>query len=114
MRIGRLGSIPRAGRRRSTAGAKSRGGAVRGSPEFAENDAPRVKLTGLLVREVWRNTRNPPRVIAGLVEALGGEHKSGGGSAWRDSPACMLTHCSGLRNGGNRLWVRAQCKNKMN
>jgi hypothetical protein len=64
--------------------------------------------------EVRRNTRNPPRVTAGLVEALGGERKSGGGSARRDSPACVFTRYSRLRNEGKRLWVRAQCKNKLN
>jgi hypothetical protein len=32
---------------------------------------------------------NPPRVTAGLAEALGGKHEGDSRSAWRDSPACI-------------------------
>ena len=81
------------------------------SPWFIENDAPGVKSTRAWVRRIRRNTRNPPRVTAGLAEALGGECKGGGGSARHDSPVCAFTRCSGLGDRGKRLWVRAQCKN---
>ena len=53
-----------------------------------ELDAPGLKSTRAWVRRVRRNTRNPPRVTAGLAEALGGKCKGGGGSARHDSPAC--------------------------
>ena len=68
------------------------------SPEFVENNAPGVKSTRAWVRRVRRNMRSPPRVTEGLSEALGGERKGGGGSAWHDSPACAFTRCSGLGN----------------
>ena len=79
--------------------------------DFTELYAPGLKSTRAWVRRVRRNTRNPPRVTAGLAEALGGERKGGGGSARHDLPACTFMQCSGLRDGGKRLWVRAQCKN---
>ena len=72
---------------------------------------PGVESTRAWVRRVRRNTRNPPRVTAVLAEALGGERKGGGGSAWHDSPACAFKRCSGHGDGGKRPWVRAQCKN---
>jgi len=82
------------------------------SPEFVENNAPGVKSTRAWVRRVRRNMRSPPRVTEGLSEALGGERKGGGGSARHDSPACAFVRCSGLEDGGKRLWPRAQCKSK--
>ena len=82
------------------------------SPEFVENKAPGVKSTRAWVRRVRRNMRSPPRVTEGLSEALGGERKGGGGSARHDSPACAFVRCSGLEDGGKRLWSRAQCKSK--
>ena len=57
-------------------------------PDFTGLDAPGLKSTRAWVRRVRRDTRNPPRVTAGLAEALGGECKGGGGSARHDSPAC--------------------------
>jgi hypothetical protein len=77
------------------------------SPELAELGPPGRDSSGKRVREVRHNTRNPPRVTAGLAEALGGRHKGESGSAWHDSPVCAFTRCSGLENGGKRLWVRA-------
>ena len=73
---------------------------------------PGVESTRAWVRRVRRNMRSPPRVTEGLSEALGGERKGGGGSARHDSPACAFVRCSGLEDGGKRLWPRAQCKSK--
>jgi hypothetical protein len=83
------------------------------SPELAELGPPGWDSSGKRVWEVRHNTCNPPWVTAGLAEALGGKHKGDSGSAQRDSPACAFTRCSGLENGGKRLWVRAPCKNNM-
>ena len=82
------------------------------APDFTELDAPGLKSTRAWVRRVRRNMRSPPRVTEGLAEALGGERKGGGGSARHDSPACAFVRCSGLEDGGKRLWSRAQCKSK--
>jgi hypothetical protein len=60
-----------------------RGGARLGSPDFANNGAPRVKSTGLWVGHEQRVTRDPPRAKAGLGEGSGGTHDDGGGSARR-------------------------------
>jgi hypothetical protein len=81
------------------------------SQELAKLGPPGRNLSGKRVREVRLNTRNPPRVTAGLVEALGGKPTSNSGPARHDSLACAFTRCSGPKNGGKRFWVRAPCKN---
>ena len=72
----------------ATGGEHLRWWAAALAPDFTELDAPGLKSTRAWVRRVRRNTRNPPRVTAGLAEALDGECKGGGGSARHDSPAC--------------------------
>jgi len=101
---GRLGARAAA---LATGGEHLRWWAAALAPDFTELDAPGLKSTRAWVRRVRRNTRNPPRVTAGLAEALGGECKGGGGSARHDSPACAFVRCSGLEDGGKRLWSRA-------
>jgi hypothetical protein len=72
---------------------------ARGSPDFTMNDTSGVKSTGFWAREVQRDMRNPPRVLAGLGVAQGCARGGRGGFVRRCSPACVRACCkSGLRS----------------
>ena len=54
--------------------------------------------------------RNPPRALAGLEVAQGGESDGGGGSAWRRSQACTCWRWSGLGFGCWGFYVVRRAK----
>jgi hypothetical protein len=82
------------------------------SPDFANSGAPVAKSSGVWVCHDQRDTRDPPRGLAGLGEARGCDCDGGGGSQQRSSPACARACGSGHRKGRKRGRTRAQCKGK--
>jgi hypothetical protein len=71
-----------------TPATKSRGGAARGSPDFTVNGAPGVKSNGAWVCRDQRDTRDPPRALAGLGGARGCARGGRGGSVRLRLLAC--------------------------